>query len=154
MDTPSRQSIDEVLSDARSSFQRVDPAGAAALVAAGGMLVDIRPVGLRQSDGEIPEGVIVDRNQLEWRLDPSSPHRLTVIDESTYQRPIVVVCEEGFASSLAAASLRRLGLDGVTDLVGGFQAWVAARGPVRASGQASSTAPTITDEVYQGPTKD
>lgn len=128
-----RRGIDEVLEDARGGYERVDPARAAAVCAEGGLLVDIRPVGLRQRDGEIPDAWIVDRNTLEWRLDPASPDRLAVVDDSTYERPVVLFCEEGYASTLAAVSLRALGLRGATDLIGGFHAWAAAGRPVIAS---------------------
>jgi rhodanese-related sulfurtransferase len=89
--------------------------------AAGGLVVDIRPVELRQRDGEMPSALVVDRNVLEWRLDPTSPHRLAEITGP--DQPIVLVCNEGYASSLAAATLRELGLRRATDLDGGYQAW-------------------------------
>ncbi len=122
--------IEKILEETRASCRRVDPAQAAALYDEGGLLVDIRPVELRQRDGEIPEALIVDRNKLEWRFDPASPHRLAIVDEGTYERPIVLFCEEGYASTLAAASLRALGLRGATDMVGGFSAWAADGRPV------------------------
>ncbi|MDQ6840425.1 MAG: rhodanese-like domain-containing protein [Actinomycetota bacterium] len=125
-----RRSIDDVVDQARAFYHRVDPAQAAALLDQGGLLVDIRPVGLRRRDGEIPDAMIVDRNKLEWRLDPASPNRSDVVDETTYERAVVVVCEEGYASTLAAMSLRALGLRGATDLVGGFAAWAAEGRPV------------------------
>ncbi|MDQ6782274.1 MAG: rhodanese-like domain-containing protein [Actinomycetota bacterium] len=125
-----RRSIDEILDDARAGYQRVDPAQAAALRDQGGLLVDIRPVGLRRRDGEIPAALIVDRNQLEWRLDPASPARLAIVDEATYERPVVLVCDEGYASTLAAVSLHALGLRRATDLIGGFAAWAADGRPI------------------------
>ncbi len=73
---------------------------------------------------------MVDRNQLEWRLDPSSPHRHPAVGAHDHDRPVVVVCDEGYASSLAAATLQRLGLRRATDMIGGFQAWRAAGLPV------------------------
>ena len=103
-----RRSIDEVLADARSRLRRVGPHGAAAAQAAGALLIDIRPVEVRRRDGEVPGALIVDRNVLEWRLDPTSPHRLPAI--SGHEQTIVVLCTEGYASSLAAASLQDLGL--------------------------------------------
>lgn len=130
LDPVTRRPIDEILAETRAGCQRVDPVQAAALHDEGGLLVDIRPVELRQRDGEIPEAVIVDRLKLEWRFDPASPHRLSVVDEGTYERPIVLFCEEGYASTLAAASLRALGLRGATDMVGGFNAWAADGRPV------------------------
>jgi rhodanese-related sulfurtransferase len=91
--------------------------------------VDIRPREQRAREGEIPGALIVERNVLEWRLDPASDHRLGVV--VGYQQPIVIVCSEGYASSLAAASLQDLGLVNATDLIGGFRAWEAAGLPIR-----------------------
>ncbi len=92
--------------------------------AAGGLVVDIRPVELRERDGEMPGALVVGRNVLEWRLDPTSPHRLP--DVTGPDQPVVLVCDEGYASSLAAATLRELGLRRATDLDGGYQAWLRA----------------------------
>ena len=105
-------------------MQRVRPDQLAAEVAAGALVVDTRPVEQRARDGELPGAVVVDRNVLEWRLDPSSPHRLK--DAEDADRRIVVVCDEGYASILAAHTLRRLGLRSATDLEGGYQAWLRA----------------------------
>ncbi len=110
-----------MLAEARADLDRVPPTELVRELAAGALVVDIRPVDQRQRDGELPEAVVVDRNVLEWRLDPASPHRLDQVDG--YEQRIVVVCNEGFSSSLAAATLRLLGLSRATDLVGGFQAW-------------------------------
>jgi rhodanese-related sulfurtransferase len=88
------------------------------------VLVDIRPTQQRQAHGEIPGALIVERNVLEWRFDPRSASRLAVADR--YDLPVVVVCQEGYTSSLAAASLQQLGLYRATDLAGGFAAWRAA----------------------------
>ncbi|MDQ1419367.1 MAG: hypothetical protein QOJ52_1329 [Acidimicrobiaceae bacterium] len=91
------------------------------------LIVDTRPVGLRQRDGEMDGAVVVDRNQLEWRLDPTSPYRIAEVTGPDQE--IVVVCDEGYASSLAAATLQLLGLHRATDLDGGFQSVLAlARG--------------------------
>jgi len=84
-------------------------------------VVDIRPVELRERDGEMPGALVVDRNVLEWRLDPTSPHRLAALTGP--DQPVVLFCDEGYASSLAAATLRDLGLRRATDLDGGYQAW-------------------------------
>ena len=100
---------------------RPGPAELDDVVAAGGWVVDIRPVGLREADGDLPGAVVIDRNQLEWRLDPTSPHRQPGFDDP--HRVVVLVCDEGYASSVAAADLRRLGLTATTDLDGGYQAW-------------------------------
>lgn len=125
-----RRNVDELLEETRRGLQRVSPQQAAALVAGGGILVDTRPSELRERDGVVPGAWVVDRNQLEWRLDPSSPHRHEGVDETLYERPVVLFCDEGYASSFAAASVRALGLRGATDLDGGFQAWAAAGLPV------------------------
>lgn len=127
---PPRRPIDDILAETRARLQRVEPGAAAALVAGGGLLVDIRPVELRGRDGEIPGATIIDRNVLQWRLDPTSPSRLPDVDESVYRRPVILFCDEGYASSLAADDLQRLGLEGATDLIGGFQAWRRAGLPV------------------------
>jgi len=91
-----------------------------ALFARGALIVDIRPVGLRQRDGELAGAVVIDRNQLEWRLDPTSPYRIAEV--TGHDQEIVLMCDEGYASSLAAATLQRLGLHQATDLDGGYQA--------------------------------
>jgi rhodanese-related sulfurtransferase len=117
-----RHSIDEVLVRARTTLDRVPPERLADEQAHGALVVDIRPVEQRQRDGQLPGAVVIDRNVLEWRLDPSSEHR---IDQVTgYDLRVVIVCNEGYSSSLAAATLQELGLDRATDLIGGFQAWL------------------------------
>ncbi|MBH5337330.1 sulfurtransferase [Streptomyces pactum] len=123
------RTVDELLAEARAELDRVTPAEAAPLRASGGILVDIRYAALRDRDGTIPGALIVERNELEWRLDPLCDHRLP--EATGHDLPVVVICNEGYASSLAAVSLRRLGLRRATDLVGGFQAWRAAGLPVR-----------------------
>ncbi|MCU4185430.1 hypothetical protein K6U06_13740 [Acidiferrimicrobium sp. IK] len=125
-----RSSVGAMLEQARRALRRVGPEAAAALVAAGAVLVDIRPVDYRRDEGVIPGAWILERNVLEWRLDPASPDRLPAVGEDIYDRPVIVVCNEGYASSLAAASLRQLGLAQATDLDGGFRAWAAAGLPV------------------------
>jgi rhodanese-related sulfurtransferase len=95
------------------------------LVAAGALVVDIRPAGLRDRDGLLPGAIVIDRNQLEWRLDPTSGHAIPEMDDA--DRSVVLVCDEGYASSLAAASLRDIGVSNATDLDGGFQAWRLSR---------------------------
>ncbi|HEX4082239.1 MAG TPA: rhodanese-like domain-containing protein [Acidimicrobiales bacterium] len=127
--------IDARLADARHGLTRVDPFQAASAVRQGGLLVDIRPAAQRERYGEIPDAVIVERNVLEWRLDPSSPDRHPAVTDDV-ERAVVVVCQEGYASSLAAESLRALGLLGATDLDGGFAAWEAAGLPVSQPGGA------------------
>lgn len=123
--------IDRLLEEARAVLPHRPGAGELpALRARGALLVDIRPVEQRDRDGELAGAVVIDRNVLEWRLDPTSPDRIP--EASDPDREIVVVCNEGYASSLAAATLQRLGLRRATDLDGGFQAVVALeRGSVR-----------------------
>ncbi|MFI9356640.1 rhodanese-like domain-containing protein [Streptomyces lydicus] len=122
--------IDELLARARQELgPRVAPQEAAAVQEAGGLLVDIRYAQLRERDGTIPGALIVERNELEWRLDPTGAHRAP--EATRHDLPVVVICNEGYASTLAALSLRQLGLHRATDLTGGFQAWRAAGLPVR-----------------------
>lgn len=109
-------------------MQRVAPTELEGELAAGALVVDTRPVEQRRRDGELPGAVVIDRNVLEWRLDPTSPHR---IPEARAGRKVVVVCNEGYSSSLAAHTLRQLGLVDATDLEGGFQAWAARSLPSR-----------------------
>jgi rhodanese-related sulfurtransferase len=118
---PPVAAVDRLLAEARVGLDRVSAQGLEAELAAGALVVDIRPVEQRSRDGELPGALVVPRNVLEWRLDPTSPHRLPVADE---RRRVIVMCDEGYASSLAAATLRQLGLPDATDLAGGFQAWL------------------------------
>jgi len=117
-----RRTIDELLADARSGLDRVPAEELAAAQKGGALVVDIRPVEQRARDGELPGAIIVDRNVLEWRLDPSSPDRLREVTD--HSRRIIVVCNEGYSSSLAAATLQGLGLHRATDLIGGYQQWL------------------------------
>ena len=116
-----RAAIDVVLEEVRSGLDRVEPADLASEVAAGALVIDTRPIEQRHRDGELPGALIIDRNVLEWRLDPTCPHHIAEADSAT--RRMIIVCHEGYSSSLAAASLRQLGIERATDLVGGFQAW-------------------------------
>lgn len=113
--------VDDLLARARSRLDRVPPESLAREVAAGALVVDTRPVEQRDRDGALPGAIVVDRNVLEWRLDPTCPHRLPQVTGSDQR--IIVVCNEGYSSSLAAATLRDLGLHRATDLAGGYQAW-------------------------------
>ena len=125
--SPGGSRIDARLAAARSQLDRVEPAQLADEVAAGAVLIDLRPEADRLAEGELPGAIAVERIHLEWRLDPTCPDRLP---EATPGRVVVVVCNEGYASSLAAADLRSLGVVGATDLVGGFRAWHEAGLPV------------------------
>jgi len=118
------RTIDELLGAARARLNRLSPAQAQAAVRAGALLVDIRPAAQRAAEGEVPGAVIIERNVLEWRLDPASDARLP--EAGSYGLAVIVMCSQGYTSSLAAAALQDLGLDGATDLAGGFQAWAAA----------------------------
>lgn len=121
---PGAVSVDELLADARSRIERVTPLQAAARVAAGALLVDIRPAAQRNREGWVAGSTVVERNVLEWRFDPASDARLP--EATGYDVDVVVLCSEGYTSSLAADALRSLGLATATDVVGGFHAWVAA----------------------------
>jgi rhodanese-related sulfurtransferase len=117
--------IQSLLTLARADLDRVAPADLATEVAAGAVVIDTRPVEQRDRDGDLPGAVVIDRNVLEWRLDPTSPNRLPFATGPDIR--YVIVCNEGYSSSLAAATLHRLGLRRATDLVGGYQAWAAWR---------------------------
>ena len=119
-------SVDALLADARRGLRRHTPAAAAARVAEGARLVDIRPEWQRVADGEIPGALVVERNHLEWRLHPGSDARLPL---AVPGQEWIVVCTEGYTSSLAAASLVSLGIP-AGDVVGGLHAWRAAGLPV------------------------
>ncbi|HEY3672837.1 MAG TPA: rhodanese-like domain-containing protein [Acidimicrobiia bacterium] len=113
--------VDDLLARARARLHRLEPADAAAAATRGALLVDIRPAWQRADEGEIPGALLIERNHLEWRLDPASGARIP--EAVDHDVEIVVVCSEGYSSSLAAASLQDLGLHHATDLVGGFRAW-------------------------------
>lgn len=128
---PGARTIDEVLSRARAGLTRLDPHDAAAVVAGGGVMVDIRPAAQRAAEGEPVGALVIERNVLEWRLDPASASRLP--EATGHDINVILFCNEGYSSSLAAASLHDVGLYNATDLVGGFQAWRDAGLPVRAA---------------------
>ena len=121
MSSPGFVAIDALLDDARRGLDRVHAADLNAELADGALVVDTRPVDQRRRDGELPGAVVIDRNVLEWRLDPTCPDRIPQVTGPSQR--IIIVCHEGYSSSLAAATLRQLGLGRATDLVGGFQAW-------------------------------
>ncbi|WUH07006.1 rhodanese-like domain-containing protein [Streptomyces violaceus] len=121
--------IDELLERVRAGYERIEPRQAYEAAEAGdALLVDIRYAALRERDGLIPGALVVERNELEWRLDPQGSHRAA--EATSHSLRVVVICNEGYASSLAAQSLHQLGLHRATDLVGGFQAWKASGLPV------------------------
>jgi rhodanese-related sulfurtransferase len=125
---PAPRSIDEVLEETRGRLHRLEPAEAAARMAAGALLVDTRPVAQRAADGEVPGALVVERNVLEWRLDPACAHRDPELTRAGAR--IVLLCDEGYQSSLAAATVRSFGIVAATDVIGGFRAWRAAGLPV------------------------
>jgi rhodanese-related sulfurtransferase len=120
--------VDEVLEKARRRLQRVTPEQAAEEVAGGALLVDTRTSEQRAKDGEIPGSLRIDRTVLEWRLDPTSPDHIAEAKDHAIR--VIVICAQGYSSSLAAASLHDIGLVNATDVVGGFEAWKAAGLPV------------------------
>jgi len=121
--------ITRLLTAARERLDRLSPAQALAAQRDGALLVDVRREDQRERFGAPPGSVPIDLTILEWRLDPTSPWR---IPAAVPGLRVVVLCQEGFSSSLAAARLLDLGLLGATDLDGGFEAWTAAGLPVAA----------------------
>jgi len=124
-----RRTIAELLEESRARLERVGPREAEAAIGAGALLVDIRSDTQRARDGVVPSALHHPRNVLEWRADPSSGHSDPQL-AADLDRAIIVMCDEGYASSLAAATLQDLGFARATDLDGGFQAWRAAGLPV------------------------
>jgi rhodanese-related sulfurtransferase len=120
--------IDELLDQARRGLERLTPEEAQAAMADGAVLVDIRSESQRARDGVVPDAVFIPRNVLEWRCDPTSESRDERVSDP--RRRLILMCDEGYQSSLAAAVLQRQGLPAATDLDGGFQAWRAAGLPV------------------------
>lgn len=129
-----RTTIDDLLAQARARLERVGPEEALAAVEDGGTLIDIRPENLVRRDGTIPQALIIHRNVLEWRLDPdsgASHPQAPALDDR-----VMVICNEGYTSSLAAASLHDLGFARATDVAGGFQRWRELGLPVTPPGEA------------------
>jgi rhodanese-related sulfurtransferase len=129
-------SADDLVYRARQLIDRTQPEDLADVMAEGGLVVDIRPAAQRYDEGLLPGALVIERNVLEWRLDPNGDYR--VPDATGFDRPVVVVCSEGYASSLAAASLRDLGYHRATDLIGGYQAWKSSAEVAVGAGQFSS----------------
>ncbi len=120
------RTADEHLASARSQIDRVEPYELERVRAGGALVVDIRPERQRAAEGELGFGIVVERNVLEWRFDLLGSNALPEVEG--YDQPVVVICSEGYASSLAAASLRQLGFNRAADLAGGYRAWRAWRG--------------------------
>ncbi|RBY84848.1 rhodanese-like domain-containing protein [Blastococcus sp. TF02A-30] len=128
MTTVTGTGIDAVLAASRVGVHRPTPAELVEAQARGALVVDTRTEAQRRRQGEFPGALVIDRTVLEWRLDPTSPHR---IPEATGpDLEVVVLCRQGYSSSLAAASLRAIGLHRATDLDGGVEAWLAAELPM------------------------
>ena len=130
---PARETIDQMLHRARAGLQRVEPLHAERALADGALLVDIRSQAQRTRDGAVPEAIYFPRNVLEWRADPSSNAHDPRFGD--FDRHVIVMCDEGYQSSLAAATLQQLGFEQATDLVGGYQAWRAAGLPTESCGE-------------------
>ena len=134
---PGARTIDEILAAARARLLRLTPRQAFREVSGGGVLIDIRPAAQRAVQGEIPGSTVVERNHLEWRLDPGSDARLPWV--VGYDHRIIVFCLDGYTSSLAAAALQDLGLYRATDVIGGDRAWTAEGLPSAAAGTGTVT---------------
>jgi rhodanese-related sulfurtransferase len=123
------KTVDQLLEEARARLERVTAERAWAELSAGeAVLVDTRTLEQRAEAGEIPGAVVVDRTVLEWRLDPASPTRIPQVDGVDAR--VIVVCRQGYSSSLAAATLHELGLHRATDVIGGVEAWREAGLPL------------------------
>ncbi|RSN71826.1 sulfurtransferase [Actinomadura sp. WAC 06369] len=131
------RTIDDVLAAARARLRRLDPRSAHDEWRRGALLVDIRPAAQRAAEGSVPGALVIERNVLEWRLDPASDARIP--QAAGHGVRVIVLCSEGYTSSLAAASLQDLGLTRATDVAGGFRAWRAAGLP--SSGRPAAPVP-------------
>lgn len=120
--------IEEMLAASRAGVQRLSPEQTVTAMSRGALVIDTRTEAQRREQGELPGALVIDRTILEWRLDPASPDRIR--EATSYDAQVVVVCRQGYSSSLAAASLRSLGLSRATDMEGGVEAWVAAGLPL------------------------
>jgi rhodanese-related sulfurtransferase len=125
-----QQTIQQVLDAARRRLIRLTPAEAERASRAGAVLVDIRPAAQRATEGDLPGALVIERNVLEWRLDPSSEASL---DIASHDLQVIVLCSEGYTSSLAAAALQDLGVHRATDVIGGYAAWRDSDLPLRLS---------------------
>ena len=120
--------IDELLERSRAGLRRLTPEQAHAAARAGAVIVDTRPIDQRRRQGVVPGAVVIGRNVLEWRSDPTSGYGDAAVTDRRGE--LIVMCAEGYSSSLAAATLQAIGVAGATDMVGGFLAWEAADLPV------------------------
>jgi rhodanese-related sulfurtransferase len=140
-----RRTVEDLLGESRARLRRLSPRAAHDAAARGALLVDIRPAAQRREEGEIPGALVLERNVLEWRLDPACEAR---IPATGYDVQVVVFCSEGYTSSLAAAALQDLGLHRATDLVGGFRAWSGVGLPVAPGGTpAGARSGTLLEEA-------
>lgn len=128
MDVPRQAGVDELLARARERLRRVTPREALETAGAGGLIVDIRSERQREAQGVVPGAYFVERNVLEWRADPSCLHHDPVL--TGVHGPLILMCAQGYQSSLAAANLQELGLARATDMEGGFERWKAEGLPV------------------------
>jgi rhodanese-related sulfurtransferase len=127
---PPHTGVEELLAEARRGLRRLTPQEAGRAMEGGAHLVDLRSESQRASGGVVPGSHFIPRNVLEWRLDPACPHRDAAL--ARHDSRLVLICEEGYQSSLAAATLQRFGLAEATDVIGGFRAWRAEGLPVQA----------------------
>ena len=130
-----QRTINELLADARAGLDRLGPPEALAAMEDGALLIDTRCEDLRRRDGSIPGSIPVPLSVLFWRLDPSSGHDDRALSRARDRR-VILLCDHGYSSSLAAATLRELGFTNATDVDGGFQAWLAAGLPIVRLGSA------------------
>jgi rhodanese-related sulfurtransferase len=137
-------SVVDLLASARAGLLRLDPHRAQRAWQAGAVLVDIRPAAQRAEEGDVPGAMLIERNVLEWRFDPASDARLPI---ASYDLHVIVLCSEGYTSSLAAAALQQVGVRRATDVIGGFQAWRAAGLPTAAGGSTGPALALVPDPV-------
>ena len=128
------KSVETLLAEARTRLHRVTPRRAAQALAAGALLVDLRPIDQRRAQGVIPGAVVIGRNEMEWRLDPTSAWRHPAV--TSHDQDVILFCAEGYQSSLAAALLLDMGFATATDMAGGFLRWKAAGLPTEAYDEA------------------
>jgi rhodanese-related sulfurtransferase len=128
MGSIARRGIDEVLAAAQARLHRLTPAQAAAAMHQGSVLVDTRDGELRSRDGSIPGSVHIPLSVLEWRVDPTSGHQSAAL--AGHENKLILICHQGYSSSLAAVRLHELGFENTTDVIGGFVAWAATDLPI------------------------